>query len=205
MLLREEYDPDKLEVATTSTIYKGRAADVIPPPKVERKYPAVNFVDLVYPRLVYSILEAEPRDVLFCLVHNIQPSKQRLYEQGRAQDAACTIPECQGRSQNIEHIFSSCTLVNQAWLWLRTRLLRFLPQTVGARGTTSEDFLFLQFPKDTMDKEVVWLLGNYCDIVLKEVVRKKKRLTAERVEALVKSRLLSLQTRAVVVPQIFNL
>ena len=56
-----------------------------------------------------------------------------------------------------------------------------------------------------MDKEVVWLLGNYCDIVLKEVVRKKKRLTAERVEALVKSRLLSLQTRAVVVPQIFNL
>ena len=67
------------------------------------------------------------------------------------------------------------------------------------------DFLLLQFPQDTMDKEVVWLLGNYCDIVVKLVIGKKKRLTANRVAALVKSRLLSLQTRAVVVPQIFNL
>ena len=204
-LLREEYDPKQLESITTSTIYKGRVADVIPSPKVERKYPGVDFRNLVYPRLEYSILEAEPRDILFCIVHNIQPTRLRLFEQGRAQNASCQIPECQGRNQNIEHLFSSCTLVNQAWLWLRTRLLRLLPQTVGAGGTTSEDFLRLQFPRDTMDKEVVWLLGNYCDIVIKSVVGKKKRLTADRVAAMVKSRLLSIQSRAVIIPQIFNL
>ena len=204
-LIREEYDPMKLDITTTSIIYKGRAADIIPPPKVVLKYPSVDFVNLVYPRLGYSILEAEPRDVLFCIVHNIHPTKQRLFEQGRVQNASCPIPECQGRSQDIEHIFSSCTLVSQAWIWLRTRLLRFLPQTVGAGGTTIVDFLLLQFPQDNMDKEVVWLLGNYCDIVVKLVIGKKKRLTANRVAALVKSQLLSLQTRAVVVPQIFNL
>ena len=204
-LIREEYDPKKLEVTTTGTIYKSRAGDIIPPPKVELKYPGVDFVSLVYPRLGYSVLESEPRDILFCLVHNIQPTRQRLYDQGRTQDAACPLPECQGRSHDIEHIFTSCTLVNQAWLWLRTRLLRLLPETVGARGISSIEFLLLQFPKDSMDKEVVWLLGNYCDVVVKVVLGKKKKLTAERAATIVRSRLLLLQTRAVVIPQIFNL
>ena len=98
-----------------------------------------------------------------------------------------------------------CFLVSQAWVWLRTRLLRYFPTTAGSRGTSSEDFLLLRFPKDKMDKEVVWLVGNYCDIVVKQVLGKRRRLTAERVGAIIRSRLLYLKTRAVVVPQIFNI
>ena len=49
-LLREESDPMKLELTSTSIIYKGRAADVIPSPKVENKKHGVDFINLVYPR-----------------------------------------------------------------------------------------------------------------------------------------------------------
>ena len=204
-LIREEFDPEKLDSITTSLIYRGRAADVIPAPKIETKHPSVDFVSLVYPCLAYTILEAEARDVLFSMIHNIQPTRQRLFEQNRIRDACCPHPECAGRTQDLEHMFSSCFLVSQAWVWLRTRLLRYFPTTSEARVTSSEDFLLLRFPKDIMDKEIVWLIGNYCDIVVKQVLGKVRRLTAERVGAIIRSRLLSLQTRAVVVPQIFNI
>ena len=204
-LLRDEFDPEKLESVSTSLIYKGRAADVIPAPKIETKHPGVDFLSLVYPRLDYNILEAEPRDVLFSIIHNIQPTRKRLFEQNRTQDASCPHPDCSGREQDIEHLFSSCSLVSPAWVWLRTRLLRYLPTTIGARGTSSEDFLLLRFPKDVNDKEIVWLIGNYCDIVSKQVVGKKKGLTADRLASIIKSRLLTLQTRSVVVPQIYDI
>ena len=132
-LLREKFDPDKLELVTTSNIYKGRAADVIPAPKVEAKHPGVNFQELVYPRIGYGILEAEPRDFMFCLVHNIQPTRERMFEQNRTQDATCPHQDCAGRIQDREHIFCSCTLVSPAWVWLRTRLLRYFPTTHNSR------------------------------------------------------------------------
>jgi hypothetical protein len=204
-LLRNEFDTQELQLATSKKIYDSRAEDIIPPPKVEGKYPGVDFVNLVYPRLGYIILEAEQRDVLFSLVHNILPTKQRLFIQHRAPSASCPVPQCQGIVQDREHLFCSCYFVNQAWLWLRTKMLQLLPTTVGATGTSSEDFLLLQFPQDRLDKEIVWLLGNYCDIVVKMVIMKKRRLTGDRVAAVMRSRLLSLQTRAVVLPQIFNL
>ena len=204
-LIRREYDPQELEAATSKKIYESRVADIIPPPKVEEKYPSINFRSLVYPRLGYTILEAEPKDILFCLTHNIQPTKQRLFEQNRVPNAFCPVPECQNMIQDREHLFCSCYLVSQAWLWLRTRLLQLLPNTIGATGTSSEEFLLLQFSKDIYDKEVVWLLGNYCDIVVKLVLSKKRRLTAANVEAVMKGRLFSLKTRAVVQPQISNL
>ena len=202
-LFRNEYDPNRLDVATTRMIYESRATDVIPPPKIEEKCPGVNFVTLVYPRLSYTILEAEPRDILFCLVHNIQPTKQRLFEQHRAPSGSCPVPQCQGMIQDREHLFCSCYLVNQAWLWLRTKLLQLLPTTVGAAGTSSLEFLLLQFPQDNMDREIVWLLGNYCDTVVKVVLGKKRRLTGERVAAVMSSRLLSQKSRAVIVILIY--
>ena len=204
-LLREEYDPKDLESASSKKIYQSRAADVIPPPKVEDKYPHVDFRGLVFPRLRYNILEAEPKDILYCLVHNIQPTRERLFEQKRAGNAFCPLPQCQDKVQDREHLFCSCSLVCEAWVWLRTKLLQLLPSTIGAVGTTNEEFLLLQFPKDSKDKEVVWVLGNFCDIVLKIVVVKKRKLTADRVAGMLRSRLLALQDRAVVQPVINNM
>ena len=56
-----------------------------------------------------------------------------------------------------------------------------------------------------MDKELVWLLGNYCDLVAKIAIVKKRRLTAVKVAGLVKSGLLVLRNRAVIQPELYNL
>ena len=182
-----------------------RAADVIPPPKVEAKYPGVDFTGLVYPRLAHKILEAEPKDILFTLTHNLQPCRERLFQQRRAQDAFCPFPQCQGMVQDREHIFCSCYLVSEAWLWVRSKLLQLLPNTLGAAATSGEDFILLKYPKDTMDKEVVWLIGNYCDIVKKMAIMKRRRLGANKVAGMLRARLLSLRERAVVQPLIYNI
>ena len=204
-LWRQEYDPSKLNEASTKKIYEGRAAYVIPPPKIQEKYPHVDFPALVYPRLCYNILEGESKDTLFSLVNNIFYNKERMFQQGRLQDPSCQLPECQGRIQDREHIFTSCFLVAEAWVWLRSRLLRLLPTTVGAAGISSEDFLLLQFPMDTMDKECVWLIGNYCDIVNNSVTGRRCKLGSDKLAGRLRARLTRLRNRAVVQPQLYNI
>ena len=132
----------------------------------------MNFLELVYPRLNNAILEAEPKDVLFCMVHNLHTTRERLHQQQRAPDPFCALPQCQGKVQDREHLFSSCYLVSQAWLWICTKLLQLLPTTIGAVAISTEEFLFLTFPKETMERELVWMIGNYCDIVLKIAIAK---------------------------------
>ena len=202
-LVRQDFKPNLLDSATCKAIYASRAADIIPPPKVELKFPEVNYLELVYPCLNNKILEAEPRDALYCMVHNLHPNRKRLHQQGRAKNPCCPLPKCQGMVQDREHLFSSCYLVSQAWLWLRPKLLQLLPTTIGAVAISSEDFLLLRFPKDTMDKELVWIIGNFCDIFLKVVIAKKPRLSANLMSSLMKSRFHPLKHRAVVQPHIY--
>ena len=138
-------------------------------------------------------------------MHKFFFTKERKFLQHRAQDPFCTLQECQGKVQDEEHIFTSCFLVVEAWLWLCTRLLGLLPTTVGAQGITSEDFLLLHFPKDTMDQECVWLVGNYCEIVTKIVIRKKQKLSADKLAGRLRGRLQTLRSRAVIQPNLYNI
>ena len=84
-IVREEYDPADLKKTCLKLIYKKRAEDILPPPKVETKFPNIDYAACVYPRLANNILEAEPRDALFPLVHNLQPNRERLFLQNRSQ------------------------------------------------------------------------------------------------------------------------
>ena len=204
-LMRQEYDPRKLNEASTKKIYEVRAAYVIPPPKIQEKCPNIDFPALVFPRLCYKILESEPKDILFSLVHNIYYSKERMFLQGRLQDPACPLPECQGKIQDREHIFTSCFLVAEAWVWLRSRLLQLLPTTVGAAGISNEDFLLLQFPLDTMDRECVWLIGNFCDLVNISVRGGQCKLGADQLAGRIRARLTKLRERAVVQQNLYHI
>ena len=106
-LLRQEYDPTAVHLASVKNIYISRASDVIPPPKVEANNLGVDFIDLVYPRLAHSILEAEAKNILFSLTHNLQPCKQRLFQQQRVQDSVCPLPQCQGTGQRTSLLLLS--------------------------------------------------------------------------------------------------
>ena len=177
---------------------------MVQPPKVEVEYPGVDFPDLVYPRISHAVLEQGPRDTLFCLVHGLYRNRAKLFRQNRAHDSSCPVPECHGAIQDREQIFCSCSRVVKAWLWQRSRLLQLLSGCVGALGTSNEDFILLQYPKDTKDLECVWLLGNYVEIVDTCVVSKNRVLKREEVRGIIRSRLQRMSCRAVVRPQLFN-
>jgi hypothetical protein len=99
-LTRAEYEPGKLEYTTTKAIYKGRIADVLTPPKVEDKFPYVDFPNVVYPRLAFRILEPDSKDVLFAVVHGLIHNKERMFQQSQAQNLYCQVPECQEKIQD---------------------------------------------------------------------------------------------------------
>ena len=206
-LFREDFHPKKLQEATTKAIYTSRKKDVLLAPKVEEKFPQVDFKNLVYPRLAYRILEPESKDILFSIVHGLVHNKARMYQQGRVQDPYCSLPECHGKVQDLEHLFCTCFLVEDAWVWLKSKILENLPATPAtlAATYTNLEVLKLQFPADTLDPECTWLLGNYCSIVASTVTGRKTRLGADRLTGRIRGRLQGLRGRAVVQPQLFNI
>ena len=130
-LTRNEYTPSKLAEVTTKAMYRGRVEDVLPPPKVEREFPDVEFQGLVYPRLSHAVLEPGPKDTLYCIIHGLYRNREQLFSQNRANNPYCPVPECQGAVQDREHIFCSCTRVVETWPWVRSRLLQLLPRTIA--------------------------------------------------------------------------
>ena len=86
---RGEIKENNVKSITTKEIYVARMDDLLNPPKVEMKFPLVNFQELVYPRIKHAVLEAKQRDLLFSLAHNIYPNRQRLFQQRRTGDALC--------------------------------------------------------------------------------------------------------------------
>jgi hypothetical protein len=78
-LAREEYNPENLQCVSTRKIYRGRAEDVITFLKIQEKNPTIDFLGLVLPRLHYTILEAEPRDILYMLIHDIHYTRERMF------------------------------------------------------------------------------------------------------------------------------
>ena len=59
------------------------------PPRVEAKFPLVNFQELVYPRIMNTVLEAKQKDILFTIVHGIYRNRKRLHQQNRTENAFC--------------------------------------------------------------------------------------------------------------------
>ena len=99
-----------LKAVTTKAIYTSRMTDLLVPPKVETKFPQINFQELVYPRLQKKILEVKQRDLMFSLTHGIYRNRARLFEQNRVEDPLCQTPACKRENlvDDIEHIFCTC-------------------------------------------------------------------------------------------------
>ena len=201
-LIRQEFSPDTLKNVTVKVIYQGRIEDIIPQPKVETEFPGVDFCDIVYPRLCHKVLEPAPRDLVFSVAHGIFRNRAKLFRQRRAADPYCPVLECQGKVQDREHIFCSCTLVVEAWLWVRRQLLLLLPHTVGAVGVSNEEFIMMQFPKDNFETEIVWLLGNYLHVAEAVAIGKGKKLRPDHLKGVLRNRLLVMKNRAVIRPNL---
>ena len=177
-LSRGEVDKDKLNIVTTKAIYKSRMGDLLDCPKVESKFPQVNFSTVVYPRLKHPMLEAKQKDFLFTILHGIYMNRERLFEQKRAESPLCLNKACTrwGLAQSVEHIFCSCYRVRAVWQWTRRKLLELLADQGVLPLISNTDILMLMFPKNTKEAEVMFVLGNYVELVDRETIGKEKEL-----------------------------
>ena len=81
--------------------------DLLVPPKVELKFPQVNFTELVYPRLEHKVLEVRQKDVM---IHGIYKNRHRLFQQHRADDPLCPNQACKRSGMEKWRVFSPCAI-----------------------------------------------------------------------------------------------
>ena len=191
-----------LEAVTTKAIYISRMTDLLSPPKVEVKFPEVNFKVLVYPRLQSKVLEVKQKDLLFCLTHNIYRNRARLFMQNRVEDNLCPYPACKREDlvQDVEHLFCNCYKVRAAWRWTKRKLQELLRDQGRPPDLTNMDIILARFPKGRKDIECTLLLGTYIELVDREAVLKQKELLVNTVIGVLQAKTVSARSRAV--PQV---
>ena len=191
-----------LKTVTTRAIYTSRMTDLLVPPKVELKYPQVNFKKLVYPRLQNKVLEVKQRDLLFTLTHGIYRNRARLFQQNRADDNLCQNQACKRENlvHDVEHIFCLCYRVRAAWNWTRRKMLVFLTDQGRPPDVSNADILLARFPKDRQEDECTLLLGIYVELVDREVVLKEKELLVDTLIGVLRTKTECARSRAV--PQV---
>jgi hypothetical protein len=169
-----DIDVKKLKVVTAKSLYLSFTS-TFPPPKVVYKY-NVDW-DQVWARLQNPVLDIMGREILFLIVHNIVANKERVFKFHMTASPNCTL--C-GVVQDNVHLFCECVNVREAWVWVRQRLLSFLPQEGGQ--TSNFEFIKLMFASSFFDSEIVWLLGVYVQQVWINIICKKKTLNQRHVK-----------------------
>ena len=164
----------KLKAVTAKALYEGFTTS-FPPPKVVFKY-NIDW-QLVWARLEYLVLEPHGREVLFNIVHNIVPNKERLFTKMHMVNS----PNCMvcGVREDNTHIFTECIMVREAWGWVRMRLLGLLSEA-SARCSNFE-LINLMFEKHHMDTEAVWLVATFVEYVWLEKVMRNKNVKLEHI------------------------
>ena len=120
-------------------------------------------------RLHSPEVDNKARDVLFLLLHNKLPVKERLFRIGQKHDPYCT--KCPGAEINdIVHFFCTCETVCNTWAWLKRQVEQF-----GQMGGRVDDWeiVNLCFEMSSRDAEIVWLVSSYV-IYVWEMVHVKK-------------------------------
>ena len=191
-----------LAAVTTKAIYTSRMSDLLVPPKVELKFPLVNFQNLVYPRIHSKVLEVKQRDLLFSLTHGIYRNRARLFLQNRADDNLCPNTACRRENlvQDIEHLFCSCYRTRAAWGWVKGKMMALLRDQGRPPDTSNMDLILAMYPKSRHETECTLILGTYLELVDSEAVLKSKDLFVNTVMGVLRNKLECMQRRAV--PQV---
>ena len=188
-----------LKNVTTKAIYTSRMTDMLVPPKVELKFPQVNFKKLVYPRVVPAVLEMKVRDVIFSIVHGIYKNRERLFQQGRVEDQLCPNQACKNETltQTIEHTFCSCYKVRAAWQWTKQKLTELWADEGPAVGATNMQIIMQMYPSCRKEIECSFLLGTFLELVHREVMVKGKELLVNTLKGVLQAKLTQNRSRAV--------
>ena len=144
-----------LHTLTNQNIYDHLAN--FPQPKVVRE--AVSGVDYqrVWKWLHLPVLNSEERQIMYLLIHNKLPVKERMFRVGLKGDPYCS--SCPHAVEgDREHFFCDCLMTKTAWSWLRSKLI-FLSN--GGFMCTNNDLLNLFLPPGSNAQEMTWLIRKF--------------------------------------------
>ena len=108
----------------------------------------------VWKRLTMPVHLSVARDVLYILVHNKLPVRERMFRIGLSVDPYCD--QCPGGAVcDLEHFFCSCLRVANVWGWVRRSLVSMLG---GSSNQCSNwELINFLFPKSGFEDQCVWL------------------------------------------------
>ena len=165
----EDIDASRLKKVNSKDLYMSFTSS-FPPPKITYKYD-VDW-SLVWMRLDSPVLDPQAREYLFMIINNIVPNRDRLYTKMHMVNSPNCL-HCKVREDNT-HLFMECVMVQEAWGWVRLKLLSILP--VECAITSNFEFLHLMFQNCAMDDEAVWLLGGFLEFVWLEKFMKNRHI-----------------------------
>ena len=109
---------------------------------------------VAWKRLHSPVVDGKARDVLFLLLHNKLPVKERVFRIGAKNDPYCL--KCAGAEvSDIVHILCTCEAVWNTWSWLKRQL-----GNMGA-SVVDGDVVNLLFVNSTHESQIVWLVSSY--------------------------------------------
>ena len=184
------FEMEDLDCVTSKTVY-AELTSTLPPPKIETKLPldptieGANWDD-IWTRLCHPVMEVDAKNVMFKIVNDILPTKQRLFRLGKRRGPFCEEEEIVvpilgplrdgvmsresmvypvgGPVDTPVHMFCECRKVAEQWFWVRRRILDLCRRK---RGCSNFELLNLIFPKglNETDITIVWLISSYVKLI----------------------------------------
>ena len=166
MIISDKVTASTVKNLTNKAVY-AEMTSTFPPPKVVME--SNRDYSLAWKRLHNPVVDSKSRDVLFLLLHNKLPVKERLFRIGVKHDPYCL--KCAGAEvHDIVHYFCTCEAVCNTWDWLKRQVVQL--GRLGAR-VDDWDLVNLLFKHSSNDSEIVWLISSYV-LYVWEVVHDKK-------------------------------
>ena len=157
IFMLDEVDPQRLEMIKVKEVYK-QFTSTLPPPKVVYKH---NLPwQKVWDRINHPVLEVKEREMMFLLVHNILPTRERLLRLNQADTDQCLDGD---GVETVEHLFCTCRRSQVAWSWMRRKVLNRYPELGGLSNFELLHLLSL----DTSDcpLDLIWLVTHFVTYV----------------------------------------
>ena len=120
MMVRETVTAETIKTITNKVVYRELTSS-FPPPKVEME--SDRDYGVAWRRLHSTVVDIKARDVMFLLLHNKLPVKERLFRIRVKPDPYC-IRCAQAEICDIEHFFCGCEAVCNTWSWLKRQVVR---------------------------------------------------------------------------------
>merc|ERR1711947_16888 len=172
-MVSEKVSAGTIKSLTNKTVYAEMTSS-FPPPKVVME--SNRDYSIAWRRLHSPIVDCKARDVLFLLLHNKLPVKERLFRIGLRHDPYCI--KCTGAEvHDIVNFFCTCESVSNTWSWLKSRVMR-----LGHMGASVDDWdlVNLLYLKSSHDAEIVWMISYYVLYVWETVHVKKREVKRDK-------------------------